>query len=104
VNWGRNTGVDGTTNVANLDRVDQTLDRTQHTAGPPSPRQLPGLRQLTPEVLRYIMATTRDTGGNDQKGVSANISGELFALPAGPVGFAAVPRCARKVAGATPTT
>src|SRR3546814_14705563 len=25
VNWGRNTGIDGSTNVANLDRLDQTL-------------------------------------------------------------------------------
>jgi len=28
LNWGRNTGIDGSTNVANLDRVDQTLDTT----------------------------------------------------------------------------
>ncbi|MFX5634398.1 hypothetical protein ABTE18_21400, partial [Acinetobacter baumannii] len=48
-----------------------------------------GYGNLTPEVLRYILATTRDTGGNDQKSISANISGELFTLPAGPVGFAA---------------
>ncbi|MDI4635214.1 TonB-dependent receptor [Pelomonas sp. V22] len=92
VNWGRNTGMDGTTNVANLDRVDLTLDRTKCSTAPgaaiPCGNYL-GYGNVTPEVLRYIMATTRDTGGNDQKGVSANISGELFTLPAGPVGFAA---------------
>lgn len=92
VNWGRNTGVDGTTNVANLDRVDQTLDRTKCSTAPgaaiPCGNYL-GYGNLTPEVLRYILATTRDTGGNDQKSISANISGELFTLPAGPVGFAA---------------
>jgi iron complex outermembrane recepter protein len=92
VNWGRNTGVDSTTNVANLDRVDQTLDRTKCStaagAAIPCANYL-GYGNLTPEVLKYIMATTRDTGGNDQKGVSANISGELFDLPAGTVGFAA---------------
>ncbi|MFT7773990.1 TonB-dependent receptor [Roseateles sp.] len=91
-NWGRNTGSDGTTNVANLDRVDLTLDRSKCSTTPgaaiPCGNYL-GYGNLTPEVLRYIMATTRDTGGNDQKGISANISGELFSLPAGPVGFAA---------------
>lgn len=92
VNWGRNTGTDGTTNVANLDRVDLTLDRSKCSTTPgaaiPCGNYL-GYGNLTPEVLRYIMAPTRDTGGNDQKGISANISGELFSLPAGPVGFAA---------------
>lgn len=92
VNWGRNTGVDSTTNVANLDRVEQTLDRSKcsTTAGAAIPcANYLGYGNLTPEVLKYIMATTRDTGGNDQKSVSANISGELFDLPAGTVGFAA---------------
>jgi len=92
VNWGRNTGVDGTSNVANLDRVDQTLDRTKcaTTAGAAIPcGNYLGYGNLTPEVLRYILTNTRDTGGNDQKSLSANISGELFMLPAGPVGFAA---------------
>ncbi len=92
LNWGRNTGSDGTSNVANLDRVDLTLDRSKCSTTPgaaiPCGNYL-GYGNLTPEVLRYIMATTRDTGGNDQKGISANLSGELFTLPAGPVGFAA---------------
>jgi len=92
LNWGRNTGTDATTNVANLDRVDLTLDRSKCSTTPgaaiPCGNYL-GYGNLTPEVLRYIMMTTRDTGGNDQKGASANLSGELFSLPAGPVGFAA---------------
>jgi len=92
LNWGRNTGTDGTTNVANLDRVDLTLDRSKcgTTAGAAVPcGNYLGYGSLTPEVLKYILATTRDTGGNDQKGISANINGELFSLPAGAVGFAA---------------
>lgn len=91
LNWGRNTGVDGSTNVANLDRVDQTLDRskcsTAANAAIPCASYL-GLGSVTPAVLKYIMATTRDTGGNDQKSFSANVSGQLFDLPAGPLGFA----------------
>lgn len=91
LNWGRNTGTDGSTNVANLDRVEQTLDtsRCSNAAGAAIPcGNYLGFGNVTPAVLKYIMATTRDTGGNDQKSFSANISGELFNLPAGPVGFA----------------
>ncbi len=91
LNWGRNTGTDGSTKVANLDRVEQTLDRTRCStaanAAIPCGNYL-GYGNLTPEVLRYILTTTRDTGGNDQKSMSASISGQLFELPAGPVGFA----------------
>lgn len=90
LNWGRNTGTDGMTNIANLDRVDQTLDRTKCGTGPaaaPCGNYL-GYGNLTPAVLKYILGTSRDTGGNDQKSATANISGQLFDLPAGSVGFA----------------
>ncbi|MDP1535426.1 MAG: TonB-dependent receptor plug domain-containing protein, partial [Rubrivivax sp.] len=91
LNWGRNTGTDGSTNVANLDRVEQTLDTTRcsNAAGAATPcGNYLGNGNVTPAVLKYILATTRDTGGNDQKSFSANMGGELFNLPAGPVGFA----------------
>ncbi|MDH0864620.1 TonB-dependent receptor [Mitsuaria sp. GD03876] len=92
LNWGRNTGSDGTSNVAHLDRVDQTLDRevcgTAPGAAIPCGNYL-GQGNLTPEVLRYILGDTRDTGGNAQQGASVNLSGELLDLPAGPVGVAA---------------
>ncbi|MEH0168533.1 TonB-dependent receptor [Roseateles microcysteis] len=91
VNWGRTKGSQNTTNVANNDRVDLTLDRTKCStaagAAIPCANYL-GYGNITPAVLKYIMATTVDSGGNDQKSVSANISGELFELPAGPIGFA----------------
>ena len=90
-NWGRNTGVDGSTNVANLDRVDQTLDTSVCSNAPgaaiPCADYL-GYGDVTREVLDYIMFTTRDNGGNEQKSFTANLSGELFELPAGPVGVA----------------
>ena len=90
LNWGRNTGVDGMTNIINLDRVDATLNAA--TCGK-SPTAAPcgnylGYGNLSPAVLEYIHFTTRDHGGNDQKSFNASVSGELFALPAGPVGFA----------------
>ncbi|WP_149193462.1 TonB-dependent receptor [Luteimonas suaedae] len=92
LNWGRNTGVDGSTNVANLDRVDQTLDRSVCSDAPgaaiPCGDYL-GYGDLSREVLDYILFTTRDTGGNEQKSFTANLSGQVFELPAGWVGVAA---------------
>jgi len=90
LNWGRNTGVDGMTNIINLDRVDATLNAA--TCGK-TPTSAPcgnylGYGNLSPAVLEYIHFTTRDHGGNDQKSFNASVSGELFSLPAGPVGFA----------------
>ena len=91
VNWGRNTGIDGSTNVANLDRVDQTLNTAVCSNAPgaaiPCGDYL-GYGDLTQQVLDYIMFTTRDNGGNDQKSFTANVSGQLFELPAGWVGVA----------------
>ena len=91
LNWGRNTGVDGSTNVANLDRVDDTLNTAlcSNTPGAAIPcGDYLGYGDLTPEVLNYILFRTRDNGGNDQKSFTANISGQLFEMPAGWVGFA----------------
>ncbi len=90
-NYGRNTGVSTTTNVANLDRVDQTLNRavcsTAANATIPCADYL-GFGDVTPQVLRYIMSDLRDNGGNEQKSLTANVRGRLFTLPAGDVGFA----------------
>ncbi len=91
LSWGRNTGTDGTTNVANLDRVAQTMDRSKCGIGvgaAPCGNYL-GVGNLKQPVLDYIMGTIRDTGGNDQKSFTASIGGQLFDLPAGSVGFAA---------------
>lgn len=91
INWGRNTGVDGSTKVANLDRVDQTLNTAVCSNAPgaaiPCADYL-GYGDITQDVLDYILYTTRDNGGNDQKSFTANVSGQLFELPAGWVGFA----------------
>ncbi len=91
LNWGRNTGLDGSTKVANLDRVDQTLDTAICSNAPgaaiPCADYL-GYGDVTQEVLDYILFTTRDHGGNEQKSFTANISGQLFEMPAGWVGFA----------------
>jgi len=90
LNWGRNTGVDGMTNIINLDRVDATLNAATCGRGPTAAPcgNFLGYGNLSPAVLEYIHFTTRDHGGNDQKSFNASISGEVFSLPAGPVGFA----------------
>ena len=91
LNWGRNTGIDGSTNVPNLDRVDQTLNTLICSNAPgaaiPCADYL-GYGDVTQRVLDYIMFTTRDNGGNEQKSFTANLSGQLFELPAGWVGVA----------------
>jgi len=89
-NWGKTTGVDGSTNIANLQRVGETLAACLPGATTTAPcGDYLGAGDLTPQVLNYILATTRDTGGNEQKSVTADITGTLFQLPAGPLAVAA---------------
>lgn len=91
INWGRTTGIDGFTNVANLDRVDRTLNTALCSNAPgaaiPCADYL-GYGDVTPEVLDYIMFKSRDNGGNEQRSFTANLNGQLFEMPAGWVGFA----------------
>ena len=86
-NKGRNTGNDGSTNVANLDRVYQTIFACDNVAVPCA--DYLGNGDVSADVLDYILYTQRDSGGNEQESFTANISGELFDLPAGPFGVAA---------------
>jgi iron complex outermembrane receptor protein len=86
-NKGRNTGVDGSTNIANLQRVYETVFSCDDVTVPCA--DYLGAGDVTPEVLDYILYTMRDTGGNEQESAVANVSGNLFSLPAGQVGFAA---------------
>ena len=86
-NKGRNTGVDGSTNVANLDRVYQTVFACDDVTVPCA--DYLGNGDVSQAVLDYILYTQRDTGGNEQEAITANFAGQLFQLPAGPLGFAA---------------
>jgi iron complex outermembrane receptor protein len=86
-NKGRNTGIDGSTNVANLDRVYQTMFSCDDVTVPCA--DYLGSGDVTPEVLDYILYTMRDSGGNEQESFTANITGSPFRLPAGAVGIAA---------------
>src|SRR3546814_15257849 len=55
-----------------------------------------GFGDLTPQALDYILFTSRDRGGNELATVTADLNGDLFKLPAGPVSFAAGERQDRK--------
>lgn len=86
VNYGRNTGVDGFTNIANKQNVTNTLNTSicSFAAGAAIPcGDYLGAGDLTPEVLRYIMATTRDYGGNETVNANFDATGSVLQLPAG---------------------
>jgi hypothetical protein len=86
-NKGRNTGDDGSTRVANLERVYQTVFACDNVSIPCA--DYLGNGDVSQSVLDYILYTQRDTGGNEQESVSANLTGNLLDLPAGALGFAA---------------
>lgn len=91
LNYQRNTADDGSTNVVNLDKVEYSLDSNLCSYAPgaaiPCADYL-GYGDLSPAAIDYLMMTTLDQGGNEQRGLSANISGEAFDLPAGKVAIA----------------
>ena len=89
--FGRNTAVDGSTNIANLERVRNTINTSICSSAPgaavPCGDYL-GYGDLSPQVLNYILFTSRDRGGNQLGTVTADLNGKLFDLPAGPLSFA----------------
>jgi outer membrane receptor protein involved in Fe transport len=44
---------------------------------------------MTPAMLDYVRVNAKDRNGTSQDDFTANITGDLFSMPAGPVGFAA---------------
>lgn len=90
--YGRNTAVDGSTNVANLEKVRNSIDPTKCSlatgAAIPCADYL-GFGDLTPQALDYILFTSADHGGNSLLSFTADLNGDLFRLPAGVVSFAA---------------
>ena len=48
-----------------------------------------GINDPSPEALSFINVTVPTVGDNVQTSILANVAGELFNMPAGPVGFAA---------------
>ena len=88
-NWGRNTAVDALLNNINTQRLAETLDPTVCGSNGIPCADILGEGDLTPDVGDYVLFNQRESGGNEQKSFSANISGEVFDMPAGPIGVAA---------------
>ena len=89
VNWGRNNAVDALLNNINIQRLAETLDTAVCGVGGIPCADILGEGDLTSDVGDYILFNQRDSGGNEQKSISGNISGVAFNLPAGPAGVAA---------------
>ncbi len=90
--WGRNEGVDGFTNIANRQRVADTLNTAvcSFASGAAVPcGDYLGAGDLTPQVVNYILTTTEDEGGNETLNLTGDVTGSLFELPAGPLQVAA---------------
>ena len=90
--WGRNTGIDGSDNIANLARVRETINTSvcSFAAGAPIPcADYLGFGDISPQALKYILTGMRDTGGNEQQSFYADVTGDLFQMPAGALAVAA---------------
>jgi iron complex outermembrane recepter protein len=87
-NWGRNTGTDGSTNIVNLFRLDETLDTSVCGSGGIPCSNILGFGNTTTDVFDYILFTMIGTGGNEQQSLTATISGQVMDMPAGPLNVA----------------
>lgn len=91
-NYGRNSGLDGWTFDIDPSKAQQTLDDSictyDNSNGIPCGDWF-GVNELTPEVIDYVRYRREGSGGNEMRTWTANLSGDLFALPAGYLAFAA---------------
>jgi len=89
-NYGRSESDEVFTNAIDELNLLETIDETDCVA--PSATECVdwfGINDPSPEALEFINATVPTVGENVQTSILANISGQLFDIPAGPVGFAA---------------
>ncbi len=89
-NYGRSESDEVFTNAIDELNLLETIDEANCAA--PSATQCVdwfGINDPSPEALAFINATVPTVGENVQTSVLANLSGELFEMAAGPVGFAA---------------
>ncbi|MDP1315130.1 hypothetical protein, partial [Klebsiella pneumoniae] len=76
----------------NLQRLGDTLNTSLCSSAPgaavPCGDYL-GVGDVSQEVLDYILFNSRDTGGNEQKSFTFDVSGTVMELPAGSLAMAA---------------
>ncbi len=88
--WSRNHAEQLFTGNVNAQRVQQALGPLSGCTGSCVPLNLfGGAGTITPAMLSFIGFTQHDTSQQELRDVSANLTGDLFDLPAGPVAFAA---------------
>jgi len=87
--FGSNTAHQSFTGNVRADRVAQAIGPIANCTAPCVPLNLfGGQGSITPQMLAFIGFTQRDRSNQELASYSANLSGDLFELPAGPVGFA----------------
>ncbi|EKE68748.1 TonB-dependent receptor plug domain-containing protein [Gallaecimonas xiamenensis] len=86
--WGRNDAVSKVHNLQNTAKLIETTDPALCGDGVPCGDWFVPEGQLSQDVLDYVNYTDQSTGGNEMNVIAGNISGDLFELPAGFVGFA----------------
>lgn len=89
-NYGKSESNEVFTNAIDVLNLDSTI--VEADCVNPGPTQCVdwfGINDPSPEALAFINATVPTVGENVQTSILANVAGELFDMPAGPVGFAA---------------
>jgi outer membrane receptor protein involved in Fe transport len=88
-NFGRTSGIDGATNIANMERLGRAIDPEQCGQSGVPCVDLLGFGGFGQDAIDYIMFRIDSEGGNEQRSITANITGDLFELPSGyvPVAF-----------------
>lgn len=89
--WSRNEARQTNHGSYNIRNIALALGDPAACAAEPGcvPLDIFGAGSITPEMLGWIQPVVRDESENELRLVSANLSGDLFNLPAGAVGFAA---------------
>lgn len=87
--FGINDAHQSFTGNVNAARVAQAIGPIANCTAPCVPLNLfGGAGSITPEMLAFIAFTERDKSQQHLYDYTANLSGDIFDLPAGPVGFA----------------
>lgn len=87
--WSRNTAEQTFTGNVNAQRVQQALGPVAQCTGACVPLNLfGGAGTITPAMLGFIGFVQHDSSDQELRDFSANLTGDLFALPAGPVQIA----------------
>lgn len=89
LNYGSNRGTFEVSNVINKTRLADVTDYNRCTANADIPcANFWGENSLTAQMLDGFLFDMQSRGGNEQFSATANLSGDLWQLPAGTIGFA----------------